>query len=673
MSASLSLQETAVIDRLSFEAVGPAVSASRAWRELGRNLWLALCCLLGFAWIRESPAYFSYLVAVLLEPVTLSTWGKVSAVWLMLAKSALALLPALPLSFWLARRGRYLWGRFVVGGWVALVLVWLFVDQIVLVMTSNHSSEYLGFLTDVTAWQWAGESAHLAKLVLCAAALSVLAVWGLFELIAVLDSRCGRSNWHSIMVRGGLFALVLALFGWQLPRLGASDSDERVLGLLERNLAWRPLFCRTSESGTFATPEFQTRASEAYSRALNELSDQPLDRAFQFQSAERRHVVFLVLESFRRDLLASETMPHCSALAEEGLFCERHYSNSNMSHYGLFSLMYGRLPFLYDELLDRKIGPQACQTFRGSGYHSTFITSGDCTNWLRMGEFLGKEAFDDVLVYKQKSWVDRDREALAKVAELLKADAREQPQFVVCFLMATHFPYEFPSKSPRFRPFAKAKDVLAVQQPGATGDPTAIRNRQKNAASFLDTEIHQLVQSIDREQTLLVMTGDHAESFQDDGCFFHGSRLSDAQTMVPALIWGANVPQRTITRRTSHVDLLPTVCSLLTGGRVVKSLHGTDVLASRPDGLDQVLLTHGRMVSNIPFERVLLVSDECRLPMLLHKAHGGGVTVLDPVDHRDRILPPSQPSAESLELLTRRIDKAFQMLVPTVTVARSGL
>ena len=120
------------------------------------------------------------------------------------------------------------------------------------------------------------------------------------------------------------------------------------------------------------------------------------------------------------------------------------------------------------------------------------------------------------------------------------------------------------------------------------------------------------------------------------------------------------------------MDLLPTVCSLLTNGRTVKSLHGKNVLANRADDFDQVLLTHGRMTSNTPFERVLLISDECRLPMLLHKAHGGAVTVLDPVDHRDRILPPRSPSAESQKLLSQRIDKVFGSLAPPVSVARTS-
>ena len=448
-----------------------------------------------------------------------------------------------------------------------------------------------------------------------------------------------------------------------MPRIGATPSDERILELLERNLAWRPLFCG-ERSTEFATPELQSQASDSFARAMTELSVQPLDREFQIRPNERRHVVWLVLESFRSDLLTPDTMPRCSRVAQQGLTLERHYSNSNMSHYGLFSLMYSRSPFLYFQVLDRKIRPQACQTFRDSGYQSTFITSGDCTNWLRMGEFLGKEAFDDVVIHQQKSWVERDRSSLSKVAELLKRDPQTDPQFVVCFLVATHFPYEYPPEFQIHEPVAPVRDVLAAYHSASQFEPEAIRNRQLNTAGFLDVQIYSLIQSLDSKKSLLMMTGDHGESFRDDGCYFHGSRLSDAQTRVPMFFWGDVVPKRTTSHLTSHVDVLPTTLSLLTGGRTLKSLHGRDVLAERRPEPEQLLLAHGRLMTNIPFERVVLVSHNARLPMLLHKGSGGGVTVLDPVDHNDRSLPPKSPSEATIRDLAWRIDKAFESMIP---------
>lgn len=671
MSASLTVEKT-ISSSLPVASVQPPGRDSRLSREFGRNLWLALCCLLGFAWFRESPAYSSLLRAILLEPVRLTGWGQVCVIWLMMAKSTVALLPVLPLSWLLIRSGRNLWGRAVLSGWVVLIVTWLLIEQSVLVMTSNHASEYVGFLFDGSAWQWVGESATIVRFVVFWTIAGLLACWGLFESFSFFDRRWGNERWNVLLIQGSFAALVLSVLGWSLPRVGATESDERVLNLMERNLAWLPLFCTTSEHGSFATPELQEHATQAYANTIGQENAQPLDREFRIRPDERRHVVLFVVESFRRDLLSPETMPWCAKLSHDGLFLSQHYSSSNMSHYGLFSLMYGRYPFLYDQLLDRKIGPQACETFRNSGYHNTFITSGDCSSWLRMGEFLGPSEFDDVVIFKQKSWVERDRQAITKAAEILKADASKQPQFVVCFTATTHFPYEFPREFSRFQPVAKAKDVMAVRDPVVAGNVAAIKNRQKNAASFIDAEIGRLLKSVDRSQTLLVVTGDHAESFQDDGCFFHGSRLSDAQTQVPALFWGANVPQQAVRRMTSHVDVLPTLCSLLTHGRLLKGGHGRDLMAKRTDELDQVLLTHGRVVSGVPFERALLVSKECRLPMLLYKANGGAVTLLDPVDHRDRILPQSIPSAASLELLALRIDRAFQTSEPLKVVAQIG-
>ena len=666
MSASIALKECLSVER-SIALAAADLPQAHTGRELVRNLWLALGCLFCFAWFRECPSYCGYLSGMLVEPVRLSFWGEVSFIWIVLAKSAQALLPIVPVSLWLAHRGRERLGRYMLSGWVSLLALWLFVDQIVFVITSHHVVEYLGLVVNRDAWQWAGESSRTISMVVSAGCFLLLVVCGLFEIVAWLDrvwfrsGRVGRQGWLSF---GGIALLLMVVLGWPLPRVGLSNSDVRLLNHLERNLAWRPVFCQVDHSsGLAAKTDLKDHASQAYANVKLQLSHQPLDSHFRIATTERRHVVCLILESFRRDLIASDAMPFCEKLSHDGLFLERHYSNSNMSHYGLFSLLYGRQPFLYDELLDRGVKSQASELFRNSGYRNTFITSGDCSNWLRMGEFLGRDSFDEVLVLKQPSWVDRDRQALSRVAELLKADANEQPQFVVCFLMSTHFPYEFPADHKRFEPFANTKDVLAAQNPNVGGDPAAMQNRQKNAAHFLDAEIQHLVKSVDRSQTTLVVTGDHAESFKDDGCFFHGSRLSDTQTMVPALIWGAGVPTRKISQMTAHVDVLPTLCSLLTGGRGVPDhLHGRNVLELNPDSLEQVLLTHGRMTSRDLFQRMVLVSPEWRLPMLLHTAKGAGITLLDPVDRMDRTLPSQDFSAASLREFSHRFDVAFRSL-----------
>lgn len=675
MSATLEIREPLVNCGVSTPLPRLVANPWKAGRELWRNLWLALACLFAFAWLRECPSYCGYLFGMLVEPVQLTAWGQAALAWLVLAKSAQALLPAVVTMLLLARCDRLRLGRFVLSGWISLLIVWLFVDQIVFVMTSHHSAEYLELAVNRDAWQWAGNSSPVVVKLLLVSGVLLTLTWGLLELFAIVEQRLAKPSEPAHQHRTVLQSFVLlavVILGWPLPRLAISSADARTLSQLERNLAWRPVFCRVDHSSSLAArSELKSLASQLYADVKTELSQQPLDQDFRISTNERRHVVMLVLESFRRDLFAPESMPFCEGLSRDGLFLDQHYSNSNMSHYGMFSLLYGRLPFLYDELLDRRIPSQASETFRNSGYRNTFITSGDCSSWLRMGEYLNRDSFDEVLVLKQPSWIDRDRHALSRVAELLRSDAHEQPQFVVCFLMATHFPYEFPPEHHQFDPVAKAKDVLAAQDPQVSGDPAAIRNRQRNAAHFLDAEIQKLVTSADRSQTLLVVTGDHAESFLDDGCFFHGSRLSEAQTRVPALIWGANVPTRRISQMTSHVDVLPTLCELLTSGHgMPQHLHGRNVLTLDSNSLQQVILTHGRMTSRDLFQRTLLVTPEWRLPMLLHTAKGAGITLLDPVDAMDRTLPSQEFSAESLQEFSRRLEVAFRTLRPATNAVQ---
>jgi hypothetical protein len=74
------------------------------------------------------------------------------------------------------------------------------------------------------------------------------------------------------------------------------------------------------------------------------------------------------------------------------------------------------------------------------------------------------------------------------------------------------------------------------------------------------------------------------------------------------------------------------------------------------------LLVHGRLKSRDVFERAVLVSPEIRLPMLLHSSKGAGLTLLDPVDARDRTLPKQQFSADSVSQLSLRIEAAFRSL-----------
>jgi hypothetical protein len=128
----------------------------------------------------------------------------------------------------------------------------------------------------------------------------------------------------------------------------------------------------------------------------------------------------------------------------------------------------------------------------------------------------------------------------------------------------------------------------------------------------MDDTLAPLVQGLDPTRHLVVVTGDHGESLNEDGGWFHLGPLSEIRTRVPMVLWGAGVPMGVMTHATSHVDLLPTLLHALAGRAVpVEHTHGRDLLARTWP--DQVLLAAPERWSG----RALLIRGAGRLEVRL--------------------------------------------------------
>jgi uncharacterized protein len=60
-----------------------------------------------------------------------------------------------------------------------------------------------------------------------------------------------------------------------------------------------------------------------------------------------------------------------------------------------------------------------------------------------------------------------------------------------------------------------------------------------------------------------VFTGDHGEEFREKGHVGHGSAVTSEQIHVPLVLLGDDVPRGRFDVVTSHVDVVPTLFSLL--------------------------------------------------------------------------------------------------------------
>ena len=151
--------------------------------------------------------------------------------------------------------------------------------------------------------------------------------------------------------------------------------------------------------------------------------------------------------------------------------------------------------------------------------------------------------------------------------------------------MTTHFPYPFPPAFAQYGPVSHEDEIGTWSQLfRAPLDRDKLWNRYRNSALSVESQLVAFAASLDPQRNVIAITGDHGESFGEDGALVHGSRASDAQTRVPLLIVGAGVTAGTVATPTSHLDVVPTLLHAATGvADPVRGLDGRDLLGdTRP-------------------------------------------------------------------------------------------
>lgn len=293
-----------------------------------------------------------------------------------------------------------------------------------------------------------------------------------------------------------------------------------------------------------------------------------VDASAAVAGSARPNVVIIVLESFRHLAVGNGVLRRLDALGDKGLVAQRHFSGSNCTQYGFFSLLYGRVALDYDETLNKQIAPRMTALLRAAGYRCTFTASGEYRGFRRMDGFINEETFDECFIADQgastdyRTWPASDRKVFDKVRSLLTS--AQGPQFILAYVYSTHYPYVFP---PEFDLRKPSKKIAAYGLKLRSGPAVDMLNRYENAALFLEDEIVKLVESVDPARNLFVITGDHGESIGEDGVLGHGSLLSEIQLRVPLVAVGAGIKPKRISTATSHVDVLPTLLHYLCGSR----------------------------------------------------------------------------------------------------------
>lgn len=469
--------------------------------------------------------------------------------------------------------------RGLVFAWTVLVFGAIGVDLELQRNTGNHLVDYLPHLLDPEALVWVGPGFDVGPSLLRVAGRVSLAVGPALAIAWLLERRTERWTARG-SARGGsalrATLLGLALVATAMPvALSRSPRAASVLDPLAERMPWAGLTRIFAGPSRFA--EVEQAAQAAFERVRPRL-DPPRSLARLLELAPPPHrpdVLLVVVESLRADALDPETMPALWAWSARGLRASEHGATSNASHYGFFALLYGRSPLLYFETLDAGERPTLPALLGAWGYERHHLTCSDVA-WREMERFMGSAELR-VERLRARSLPDCDAAVVARASALL-AERDRAPRFVLAFLASTHFGYHHPEEATPFLPSLPPPNALELDP---VRDRAGLVNRYRNSAHAVDARIGALLEPLDPEALLVVVTGDHGEALFDDGTIAHASRLSDAQTRVPLVITGPGIPPGAAPRGpTDHADLLPTLLARLgVPADGLRALPGRDLLA----------------------------------------------------------------------------------------------
>ena len=274
------------------------------------------------------------------------------------------------------------------------------------------------------------------------------------------------------------------------------------------------------------------------------------------------NIFTIVIDSWRADSMTEEVTPNIFELSKYSLNFSHHYSGANSTRMGMFSLFYALPGTYWQNMLSENKGPVYINELQKQGYEMGIFASAKLTS----PEF-HRTIFAEVENLRTQSQgnnaYERDRNITDEFIRFLQNQQdNNQPIYGFLFYDAPHA-YAFPPdyEAP-FAPSWEQVNYLALEN---GMDPTPFINRYKNATHYADSLVGEVLRAIAEngllENSIIVITGDHGQEFNDNGLNFwgHNSNFSDPQTRVPLLVFWPGRETHEYAHTTSHFDIVPTI------------------------------------------------------------------------------------------------------------------
>lgn len=365
------------------------------------------------------------------------------------------------------------------------------------------------------------------------------------------------------------------LFAW------SSATHDRRITPLHNVLAWQPMLTANS---FFESLGVAGEAQAGIAPADTGILHYPLQEV-SCPATPKLNVLVILVDAWRDAALAPETMPNASAFANGALQFANHYSPSSSTRGGVFSLFYGFSPTYWLDAFNQGTEPVLVRCLREAGYTFNVHSSATLTN----PEF-DRTVFVNVPDIETSTpgatASERDAEITRRFVQSLPSDDAQR-FFGFLFYDAAHA-YDVPEGAERpFQPSWDAPDYFRLRN---GTDPTPFVNLYRNAMYYIDREIGAVLAALREtghlDDTLVIITGDHAQEFNDNALNYwgHNSNFSRAQTQVPLIVHWPGMEPGAFTHMTTHYDIAPTLLSRLFGTTTpaIAYSDGEDLFATAP-------------------------------------------------------------------------------------------
>lgn len=285
------------------------------------------------------------------------------------------------------------------------------------------------------------------------------------------------------------------------------------------------------------------------------------------KSEDPKSILIISWDTVRHDMSGVDLNPGIRALQAQGTTFTKamtHFPETGISHW---SMMTGVLPEVHGNVPgsggSRYRGPTLAEIAKKMDYSTAAFIGGITLTDQATGMGRGFDVYDD-----QWDWMRKDVRPGAELVERASSWMRSQkePFFAFVHFFEAHHPYE-----------PKQGFEQEVQSGPRAPDVEREVANYKGEIAYLDSLLPTLLEAAG-EDTVVVLTSDHGESFEHDYLYNHRESLWESTLHIPMVIRGPGLePGSRSDRLVGLTDVLPTVLELA-GLPAESKIHGQSML-----------------------------------------------------------------------------------------------